>query len=111
MTPSQPDPRETPPAADLDLSGVAALPPRPTYRWYHKFFAVMLATACLIIGIVLLLFPWTPYWENNYFVGLSPFLRHWWNNLYIRGAVSGIGVVNLYISLVEVFRLKRFSQR
>jgi hypothetical protein len=25
--------------------------------------------------------------------------------------VSGIGMVNLYISLVEVFRLKRFSQR
>jgi hypothetical protein len=42
---------------------------------------------------------------------LTPFLRSWWNNFYVRGVVSGIGMVNLYISLVEVVRLKRFSQR
>ena len=42
---------------------------------------------------------------------MTPFFRMWWNNLYLRGAVSGIGMVNLYISLVEAFRLKRFSQR
>jgi hypothetical protein len=108
MTPSQPDSGEIPPTPSLDECGIA--PPRAAYRWYHKFFAVMLATGCLVIGVVLLLFPWTPYWDNNYFAGLSPFWRHWWNNLYLRGAISGIGVVNLYISLVEVFRLKRFSQ-
>jgi len=87
------------------------MPPRPTYRWYHKLFAVLLATACLIIGIFLLIFPWTPAWDNNYFAGLSATWQHWWRNLYVRGAISGIGIVNLYISLVEVFRLKRFSQR
>ena len=108
MTPSQPDSGGIPTTPSLDECGIA--PPRAAYRWYHKFFAVMLATGCLVIGVVLLLFPWTPYWDNNYFAGLSPFWRHWWINLYLRGAISGIGVVNLYISLVEVFRLKRFSQ-
>jgi hypothetical protein len=29
----------------------------------------------------------------------------------MRGAISGVGVVNLYISLGEVFRLRRFSKR
>jgi hypothetical protein len=29
--------------------------------------------------------------------------------MYVRGAISGLGVVNLYISLGEVFRLRRFS--
>jgi len=29
----------------------------------------------------------------------------------VRGAISGLGVVNLYISLGEVFRLRRFSSR
>jgi len=109
MIPSPPGPGENPPPADSDQSGIAA--PRPVHRWYHKLLAVLLATACLVIGIFLLIFPWTPSWDNNYFAGLSSTLQHWWRNLYLRGAVSGIGVVNLYISLVEVFRLKRFSQR
>jgi hypothetical protein len=31
--------------------------------------------------------------------------------MYVRGAISGLGMVNLYISLGEVFRLRRFSGR
>ncbi|HMD71136.1 MAG TPA: hypothetical protein VKF41_07315 [Bryobacteraceae bacterium] len=110
MTSSQSDPGEIPSAASTEMPGGDAVPPR-TYRWYHKFFAVMLATGCLMVGAVLLVFPWTPSWEHNYFAGVTPFLRSCWNNFYLRGVVSGIGMVNLYISLVEVFRLKRFSQR
>jgi hypothetical protein len=110
MIPPPPDPGEIRPAGDIDVSGFARVPP-PAYRWYHRLFAVMLATACLIVGAVLLAFPWTPSWEHNYFAGVTPFFRSWWNNFYVRGVVSGIGVVNLYISLVEVFRLKRFSER
>ena len=109
MTPPQPDPPQMSSPGNPYLSGVP-VPVAPRYRWYHKLFAVMLATGCLIIGVVLLLFPWTTAWEHNYFAGLSSLWHRWWNNLYVRGAVSGIGVVNLYISLVEVFRLKRFSQ-
>ena len=32
-----------------------------------------------------------------------------WVSPYFRGAISGIGLVNIYISFVEVFRLRRFS--
>jgi hypothetical protein len=110
MNPSQSDPGEISSAAGPEAPGLAAVPP-PAYRWYHKFFAVVLATACLIVGSVLLVFPWTPSWEHNYFGSVTPFLRSWWSNFYLRGAVSGIGMVNLYISLVEVVRLKRFSLR
>ena len=31
--------------------------------------------------------------------------------MYLRGAISGLGVVNLYISLIEAFRLRRFAVR
>ena len=46
--------------------------------------------------------------------GYSAIIPEWhqfWNNMYVRGAVSGIGVVNLYISCSEMFRLRRFSRR
>jgi hypothetical protein len=58
-----------------------------------------------------LIFPWTEYWDGNYFSALMPRMRDFWDNLYVRGAVSGLGMVNLYISFVEIFRLRRFARR
>lgn len=83
---------------------------RPVYRWYHKMSAVLLITFCLEIGLFLLIFPWTEYWDTNYFATLRPEWRAWWDNMYVRGAFSGLGVVNLYISLAEVLRLRRFAK-
>ena len=57
--------------------------------------AVVFITFCLEIGLFLLIFPWTEYWDGNYFSSLLPQLRDYWNNMYVRGAVSGLGVVNL----------------
>jgi hypothetical protein len=31
--------------------------------------------------------------------------------MYVRGAVSGLGVVNIYISMLELYRLRRFAGR
>ena len=80
-------------------------------RWYHKVSAILFITFCLEIGIFLLIFPWTEYWDANYFSGLLPAWEPYWDNMYIRGAISGLGVVNLYISFMEIFRLRRFSRR
>ena len=42
---------------------------------------------------------------------LHALYRRWltevWDNPYFRGALSGLGLLNIYISFVEVFRLKR----
>ena len=84
---------------------------RPAYRWYHKMSAVLFITFCLEVGFFLLIFPWTAFWDTNYFATLVPEWHPYWENMYIRGAISGIGVVNLYISFVEMFRLRRFSKK
>jgi hypothetical protein len=83
----------------------------PIGRWYHKFSAVLLIVLCLEIGLFLLVFPWTEYWQNNYLATLVPQWRRYWLNPYLRGAVSGLGVANLYLSLAEIFRLRRFARR
>ena len=81
------------------------------YRWYHKMAAVLFITFCLEIGCFLLIFPWTEYWDGNYFSGMLPVARGFWDNMYLRGAVSGIGLVNLYICFGEILRLRRFSRQ
>jgi hypothetical protein len=107
-----PDPgaSSTPPAVEVSTREMPPAP-RPPMRWYHKVSAVLFITFCLEIGIFLLIFPWTDYWDGNYFSGLFPALQPYWENAFLRGAISGLGVVNLYISFIEIFRLRRFSRR
>ena len=95
---------------------VAAAEPPPRafpadYPWYYKMWAFIFITFCLEIGLFLLIFPWTDYWGSNYFSSLFPQMETLWDNMYLRGAVSGLGAANLYISFVEIFRLKRFMRR
>jgi len=81
------------------------------YPWYYKFGAFLFISFCTSMGLFLLIFPWTDWWSGNFFSNLFPQMEPLWDNMYVRGAVSGLGVVNLYISFVEIFRLRRFARR
>jgi hypothetical protein len=109
MMPTEPEAKGIPPAASETLPGPIPVS-MPEYRWYHKMSAVLFITFCLEIGFFLTVFPWTEYWDNNFFSSWIPQWHQYWDNMYVRGAVSGLGVVNLYISLVEMFRLRRFGK-
>jgi hypothetical protein len=113
MMPSEPRapemPAEAPPLAGAAVGGPVAVP-RPEFHWSHKLYAVVFVSCCMAVGIFLLVFPWTDYWDTNYFSWLVPAWHRWWDNLYVRGAVSGLGAINLYISLLEAFRLRRFAR-
>jgi hypothetical protein len=84
--------------------------PPVAYRWYHRVTALLFIVFCLEIGVVLLVFPWSEYWDNNFFTTWTPKLRDFWDSSYVRGGVSGLGVVNVFISFTELFRLRRFSK-
>src|SRR5215471_686853 len=77
---------------------------------------------CLELGIALIVLPWIPYgwlglslgdWGNNYFLvlaarktgyyGLQTFVSSGW----VRGAVSGLGALNLGMGLWEVFHFRQ----
>jgi len=107
--PSRPGPEDHGRAAE-PVGGPQAVEAPPGHRWYHKMSSVLLVTFCVEIGLFLLIFPWTDYWPANYFSTAIPAWSSYWDNMYVRGAVSGLGVVNLYISLLEIFRLRRFAR-
>jgi len=47
--------------------------------------------------------PWWPaFWEHNYFALAWPPLRTFLSNNFIRGAVSGLGVVNLFAGFADL---------
>jgi hypothetical protein len=56
----------------------------------------------LEVGLVLAVAPWSAYWERNYFAGLAPMLHAVITNAFFRGAVSGLGLVNLAAAIAEL---------
>jgi hypothetical protein len=57
----------------------------------------------LAFGLVLILVPWTEIWETNYFLYQYPALGIFLKNSFLRGAISGLGVMNVLLAL-EGFR-------
>jgi len=59
---------------------------------------VLLSLDFFLLGVVLMLLPWLGYWEHNYFLdkypGLIPYLLH----PSVRGAVSGLGVLDILLA-------------
>jgi hypothetical protein len=64
-------------------------------------------------GFVLIVIPWLAFWDRNYFVEVVPALQAVVTNNYFRGAVSGLGVINLAVGVRELVSLlaARASQR
>jgi hypothetical protein len=77
------------------------------HPWYHKLGILLFVIVCFEVGAFLLVFPWTAQWETNSLAGYLPWLRAVWDNSYFRGALSGLGLLNIYISLAEISRLRR----
>jgi hypothetical protein len=102
LNPPEPPPTPDPPTTELTVV------PKPQYRWYDKLAAVMAAIFCFEVGLFLLVYPWVTEWEPG--PGIFPlWFRQLWDAPAFRGALSGLGVLNIWISFVEVFRFRRFS--
>jgi hypothetical protein len=54
------------------------------------------------VGVVLIFIPWSAFWDRNYFAQLVPSLQSTITNNFVRGAVSGLGIVNVVAGLAEL---------
>jgi hypothetical protein len=57
------------------------------------------------VGLLLLVVPWTGFMQRNFFVDLWPVFHGIVGNGFVKGAVSGLGVVNLAVGLAELVDL------
>ena len=55
----------------------------------------------LLVGVVLVLAPWTTFWDANYLLQPHPAVRAIVLSAFTRGAVSGLGLVNILVALHE----------
>ena len=57
------------------------------------------------IGVVLLVVPWMPYWQNNFFIDARPYVEPLLTSPYVKGAISGLGLVNVIAGFAELASL------
>jgi hypothetical protein len=69
----------------------------------NRFFRVVLLVFWLELGLVLILAPWSNIWDANFFLYQYPALGFLVRNPFLRGAISGLGAINVFLSL-EAFR-------
>jgi len=63
----------------------------------------------LEVGLLLVVLPWSTFWERNYFAEALPVLQPLLTNNFVRGAVTGLGLVNLVAGFADLSLL--FSAR
>ena len=93
-----------PPSPELPPDSPAAMPQRSVVS---KLLGLLLVIVCFEIGIFLIVFPWTDAWGQSSIPNWSLELLDLWENNYFRGALSGLGIVNVWISFLEMLRLLR----
>jgi hypothetical protein len=92
------------PESPVPAEQIAPAAPR---RRHGRLLTVCFAIFAFEVGLFLVVVPWQDSWTLNYFQGVSPAVENLWDQPSFRGFVTGIGLVNIYIAMLEIIRLFR----
>ena len=115
MTPDERTPDQQAPPLEATLATPQTVEQAQTGPgWFHRLSSVLFIIFCFELGLFLVVYPWTDAWTENYLSLLAPakYATTWrmiWNNSYLRGGMSGVGLANIWIAVAEVFRM--FTRR
>jgi hypothetical protein len=70
----------------------------------NRVIAVAFILFCFEIGLFLMFVPWSALWEHNVLLAYSFRLRSLLLNNFVRGGVSGLGVIDVFLGLSELGR-------
>ncbi len=69
------------------------------------------------IGLLLVFLPWTPWWEDNFFLYFltgklqAPWIATFLKHRAIRGAVSGLGLLNILAGTYDIIKFRESVHR
>lgn len=77
-----------------------------------KITIIVYILICLEVGILLAILPWTLYWDSNFILDFlsrrlhAPWLVSAVQSGFVRGAVTGLGVLNVLAGLRDIFKFR-----
>lgn len=69
------------------------------------------ALVYFVIGVALLYIPWIPIWTGNFFALHYAWVSSLMQNDFLRGAISGVGLADVWLAYEELMRLMRSSEK
>jgi hypothetical protein len=90
---------------------VLVMPPPPPPRkrsqlWLQRIWLVVFVLFCLEVGIILTALPWTRIWTDNSLLLGYPHIREFLTQNFVRGLVSGLGLVDIWMGVAEAVRYR-----
>ena len=70
----------------------------------NRVLHVLLIFLVFELGVLLMILPWSAFWERNFFLNSYPALIPILLNPFLRGAVSGLGLLDVGIAAGMVRR-------
>src|SRR5512138_1148062 len=91
------EPLPAPDAADPGRPGAT-----PRRLWLDRLALVLFVALCIELGVLLTVLPWYGrIWTDNSFIIVHPLLRAFAADNFVRGLVTGLGVINIWLGIWE----------
>jgi hypothetical protein len=90
------------PAKAVEEQPTVALPP----VWLQRVSLVVYVSFCIEIGLWLIIVPWKQVWTANSLVANYPSLRAFFHSHFVRGLVTGLGFVDLWLGISEAVQYR-----
>lgn len=74
--------------------------------WRNRLFLLELIFVCFVVGIILIVAPWTPYWTNNSLLSGFPRVQQFLAYDFVRGLISGLGLADIWLAVSEAVRYR-----
>ena len=74
--------------------------------WLQRVFVVVYVLFCIELGLALIVLPWTGFWFNNGWFLEWPRLRALIQSGFVKGAVSGLGLLDICLGVLEAVRYR-----
>ena len=85
----------------------ASPPPSRVPFWLRRVELYLYVIIRIYIGVIVLVLPWyAPLWADNQLINHFPRVATFLMYGAVRGMVSGLGLLNLWIALVEAFHFR-----
>ena len=104
VDPAEPvaSPSRRPPPPDPPDSTTAPI-------WLQRLSLLVLVLFCVYLGVLVMILPWwSRIWDHNAFILARPALAAVLHNGAVRGVVSGLGLLDIWIGISEAIHYRDY---
>ena len=77
--------------------------------WLQRLSLLILVLFCVYLGVLVMILPWwSRIWDHNAFIQARPTLRALLHNGAVRGLISGLGLLDIWIGISEAVHYRDF---